>query len=101
MPVGEYAELTAKGVPPTGTENYGGPMLTATGLLFIGATADEMFRAFDKDTGRVLWSSKLPFGGNATPSTYLVNGKQYVVISAGGGKWGRPAGGMVVAYALP
>jgi quinoprotein glucose dehydrogenase len=83
VPVGEYAELTAKGIPPTGTENYGGPMLTATGLLFIGATADGMFRAFDKDTGRVLWSSKLPFGGNATPSTYLANGKQYVAISGG------------------
>jgi quinoprotein glucose dehydrogenase len=99
--LGEYAELTARGIPPTGTENYGGPLVTAGGLIFIGATADETFRAFDKDTGRVLWKSKLPFGGNATPSTYMVNGRQYVVISAGGGKSGRPAGGSLVAFALP
>jgi quinoprotein glucose dehydrogenase len=101
VPLGEYAELTAKGVPPTGTENYGGPVVTATGLIFIGATADETFRAFDKDTGKILWSAKLPFGGNATPSVYMVNGKQFVVISAGGAKSGRPAGGSIVAFALP
>ena len=68
VPLGEYPELTAKGIPPTGTENYGGPVVTATGLVFIGATADETIRAFDKDTGRILWQAKLPFGGNATPS---------------------------------
>jgi quinoprotein glucose dehydrogenase len=101
VPLGEYAELTKKGVPPTGTENYGGPVVTAGGILFIGATADETFRAFDKDTGKVLWQAKLPFGGNATPSTYMVNGRQYVVISAGGAKSGRPAGGTIVAFALP
>ena len=99
--LGEYDELTAKGIPPTGTENYGGPVVTAGGLIFIGATADETFRAFDKDTGKVLWKTKLPFGGNATPSTYMVNGKQYVVICAGGGKSGRPRGGSLVAFALP
>ncbi|MDB4796712.1 PQQ-binding-like beta-propeller repeat protein, partial [bacterium] len=99
--LGEYAELTARGIPPTGTENYGGPVVTAGGLLFIGATADETFRAFDKETGEILWQAKLPFGGNATPSTYMVNGKQYVVISAGGGKSGRPRGGSLVAFALP
>lgn len=101
VPLGEYAELTAKGIPPTGTENYGGPIVTASGLLFIGATADESIRAFDTDTGRVLWQAKLPFGGNATPSTYMVDGRQYVVISAGGAKSGRPAGGRIVAFALP
>ena len=101
VPLGEYAELTARGIAPTGTENYGGPVVTAGGLIFIGATADETFRAFDKETGKVLWKTKLPFGGNATPSTYMVNGRQYVVISAGGGKSGRPAGGSLVAFALP
>ena len=74
--------------------------MTASGLIFIGATADETFRAFDKDTGRILWHAKLPFSGNATPSTYMVGGKQYVVISTGGGKSGRPAGGSIVAFAL-
>ena len=101
VPLGEYPELTKKGIPPTGTENYGGPIVTAGGVIFIGATADEMFRAFDKDTGKILWQAKLPFGGNATPSTYMVDGKQYVVIAAGGGKSGRPSGGTIVAFALP
>ncbi len=101
VPLGEYPELTAKGIPPTGTENYGGPVVTATGLVFIGATADETIRAFDKDTGRILWQAKLPFGGNATPSIYMAGGKQYVVISAGGAKSGRPAGGSIVAFSLP
>ncbi|MCC6162680.1 MAG: PQQ-binding-like beta-propeller repeat protein [Acidobacteria bacterium] len=101
VPLGEYPELTARGIPPTGTENYGGPVVTAGGLIFIGASADETFRAFDKKTGRVLWRATLPFSGTATPSTYMANGKQYVVISAGGGKSGRPAGGTIVAFALP
>ena len=99
--LGEYPELTARGIPPTGTENYGGPLVTAGGLIFIGATADETFRVFDKETGDILWKAKLPFGGNASPSTYMVNGRQYVVISAGGGKGGRPRGGTLVAFALP
>jgi quinoprotein glucose dehydrogenase len=99
--LGEYGELTARGIPPTGTENYGGPLATAGDLIFIGATADETFRAFDKRTGEVLWKAKLPFGGNASPSTYMVGGRQYVVISAGGGKSGRPRGGSLVAFALP
>jgi quinoprotein glucose dehydrogenase len=98
--LGEYPELTARGIPPTGTENYGGPLVTAGGLIFIGATADETFRVFDKENGEVLWQTKLPFGGNASPSTYMVNGRQYVVISAGGGKSGRPSGGTLVAFAL-
>ncbi|MBM3796200.1 MAG: pyrroloquinoline quinone-dependent dehydrogenase [Acidobacteria bacterium] len=101
VPLGEYPELTARGIPPTGTENYGGPVVTAGGVLFIAATADETIRAFDKDTGKMLWKAKLPFSGNATPSTYMVNGKQWVVISAGGGKSNRPSGGSIVAFALP
>jgi quinoprotein glucose dehydrogenase len=101
VPLGEYPELTARGIPPTGTENYGGPLVTAGGLIFIGATADETFRVFDKQTGKVLWKSKLPFGGNASPSTYMAGGRQYVVISAGGGKSGRPSGGSLIAFALP
>ncbi len=99
--LGEYPELTARGIPPTGTENYGGPLVTASDLLFIGATADETFRVFDKETGALLWKTTLPFSGNATPSTYVVEGRQYVVISAGGGKSGRPSGGSLVAFALP
>jgi quinoprotein glucose dehydrogenase len=100
VPLGEYPELTRRGIPPTGTENYGGPVVTAGGLIFIGATADETFRAFDKNTGRILWQAKLPFSGTATPSTYMAGGRQFVVISAGGGKSGRPAGGTIVAFAL-
>ncbi len=101
VPLGEYRELTDRGIPPTGTENYGGPVVTAGGLIFIAATADETIRAFDKDTGKVLWSARLPFGGNATPSVYMAEGRQFVVISAGGAKSGRPAGGSLVAFALP
>ncbi len=100
-PLGEYRELTARGIAPTGTENYGGPLVTGGGLIFIGASADETFRAFDKESGEILWQASLPFSGNATPSTYAINGRQYVVISAGGGKSGRPAGGTLVAFALP
>jgi quinoprotein glucose dehydrogenase len=101
VPLGEYPKLKARGLPPTGTENYGGPVVTAGGLIFIGASADETIRAFDKQTGAILWQAALPFGGNATPSTYMINGRQFVVISAGGGKSGRPAGGSIVAFALP
>ena len=101
MPLGEYKELTAGGVLPTGTENYGGPVATAGGLQFIAASADETIRAFDKDTGAILWQASLPYGGNATPSIYMVGGRQFVVISAGGGKSGRPAEGSLVAFALP
>ena len=85
VPLGVYPELLKKGLPPTGTQNLGGPAVTAGGLVFIGATRDKKFRAFDKDTGKVLWEYDLPGGGNATPSVYEVNGKQYIVIAAGGG----------------
>jgi quinoprotein glucose dehydrogenase len=103
IPLGEYPELAAKGVTNTGTENYGGPIVTAGGLLFIGATSfDKKFRAFDKDTGALLWETTLPFAGNATPATYEVGGRQFVVIAAGGGKAPKaPTGATYVAFALP
>jgi quinoprotein glucose dehydrogenase len=101
VPLGEFAELTQRGIPPTGTENYGGPVVTAGGLLFIGASKDGNFRAFDKDSGKVLWETKLPAGGYATPSTYEYEGKQYIVIACGGGKMNTPSGDAYVAFALP
>lgn len=101
VPLGEFEALTEQGMPPTGTENYGGPVVTAGGLLFIAATQDEMFRAYDKETGEVLWETDLPAGGYATPATYIVDGRQYVVIAAGGGKMGTPSGDTYVAFALP
>jgi quinoprotein glucose dehydrogenase len=101
VPLGIYPELIAKGYPPTGTENYGGPLVTAGGVVFIGATKDEMFRAFDRNTGRELWRTKLPAGGYATPATYSVAGRQYVVIACGGGKMGTKSGDTYVAFALP
>jgi quinoprotein glucose dehydrogenase len=101
--LGEYPELAAQGMKETGTENYGGPIVTAGGLLFIGATVyDKKFRAYDKDNGKLLWQNTLPFSGIATPITYSVNGRQYVVIAAGGGKDFRAkSGGVYVAFALP
>ncbi len=101
IPLGEVDSLTARGIPLTGTENYGGPVVTASGLLFIAATKDERFRAYDRKTGRLLWETRLPASGFATPSTYQVNGKQYVVIACGGTKLGRPKGNKYVAFALP
>lgn len=99
VPLGEVPGL---GLKNTGSENYGGPVVTASGLLFIGATNyDRKFRAFGARTGTVLWETTLPAAGNATPAVYEVNGKQFVVIAAGGGKWGAPSGGTYVAFALP
>ena len=86
--------------PPTGAENYGGPVVTAGGVIFIGATNDEMFRAFDKKTGELLWETELPAGGYATPAVYSVDGKQYVLIAAGGGKMGTKSGDAYMAFAL-
>ena len=87
IPLGEYPDLAAKGLKNTGTENYGGPLVTAGGLVFIAATNfDKKFRAFDKSTGALLWETTLPFAGNTTPITYELNGRQFVVIAAGGGK---------------
>jgi len=103
IPLGEYPELATKGQNNTGTENYGGPIVTAGGLVFIGATNfDKKFRAFDKSTGALLWETTLPFSGNATPVTYEVNGRQFVVIAVGGGKNPKSeSGGIYVAFALP
>jgi quinoprotein glucose dehydrogenase len=101
IPFGEYPELAAKGLRNTGTENYGGPVVTAGGLLFIGATNhDHKFHAFDKTTGELLWETSLPASGNATPAVYEAGGRQFVVIAAGGGKSGAPSGGSYVAFAL-
>jgi quinoprotein glucose dehydrogenase len=101
IPLGDHEELKARGFPTTGTEQYGGPIVTAGGLLFIAATQDEKLRAFDKTTGKLLWETTLPAAGYATPSTYAVRGKQYVVIAAGGGKLGTKSGDAYVAFALP
>jgi quinoprotein glucose dehydrogenase len=100
IPLGSYPELVAQGLPPTGSENYGGPLVTAGGLLFIAATPDEKLRGFDKRTGELLWEAALPAAGFATPATYEAGGRQYLVVAAGGGKLGRPSGSRYVAYAL-
>jgi len=99
VPLGEFPELTEKGIPVTGTESYGGPIVTAGGLVFIAATRDERIRAFDKKTGEILWEYQLPAGGFATPITYEVAGRQYVVIAAGGAR-GAKLGGNYIAFAL-
>jgi len=105
VPLGEFPELVKIGMPHTGSDNYGGPLVTAGGLVFIGATNhDNKFRAFDKATGKLLWEGTLPASGNATPATYQVNGRQFVVIAAGGGKSHRgtsPSAAIYVAFALP
>lgn len=100
VPLGVYPELIEKGIPPTGTDNYGAPAVTAGGLLFIAATKDEMFRAIDRKTGETLWEYKLPAAGYASPSVYEVNGKQYVVIACGGGKLKSKSGDQYLAFAL-
>ena len=102
IPFGEYPKLAAQGVRNTGTDSYGGAIVTENGLLLIAATTyDDKIRAFDKRTGKLLWEAKLPAAGNATPSTFMVNGKQYLVIACGGGKNGARSGGTYVAFALP
>ena len=101
VPLGDLEGADYPGHDVTGAENYGGPVVTAGGLIFIGATKDEKFRAFDKDTGALLWETELPAGGYATPATYEVDGRQYVVIAAGGAKMGTKPGDAYVAFALP
>ncbi|WP_296701736.1 PQQ-binding-like beta-propeller repeat protein [Algoriphagus sp.] len=100
VPLGEYKELTAKGIPPTGTDNYGGPLVTAGGLIFMAGTPDEKIRAFNKSSGELVWEHDLPAAGYATPSTYRVNGKQYIVIACGGGKLKSKSGDKYVAFSL-
>jgi len=103
VPLGEYPELAEQGFPKTGTENYGGATATAGGLLFCSGTRDQKIRAFDKDTGAELWAGKLPWVGIAPPTTYQVNGRQYVVITSTGNKLGKQSeyGDAWVAFALP
>jgi quinoprotein glucose dehydrogenase len=101
VPFGEYKELKDKGIPTTGAENYGGPVATGGGLVFIGASRDEKIRAFDKETGEVVWEYQLPAAAYATPAVYEVGGKQYVVIACGGGKSGTKSGDRYLAFALP
>lgn len=100
VPLGDTESLKAEGQPPTGTENYGGPVVTASGLLFIAATKDGKFRAFDKKTGDLLWETTLPAAAFATPAVYEVDGKQYIALACGGEKLGTPKGNQVVAFAL-
>jgi glucose dehydrogenase len=103
IPLGEYPDLAKQGMKNTGSENYGGPIVTAGGVLFIGATVyDRKFHAFDTRTGKLLWEYELPFAGMATPSTYMIDGRQYVVIVASGGRDPKsPVGGAYIAFALP
>ena len=100
VPFGETPELQALGYPTTGSENYGGPLITENGLLFIGATKDGMLRAYDRHTGIILWTYQLPAAAFATPSMYEVDGKQYLVIACGGQKLGTPKGNQIVAFSL-
>jgi quinoprotein glucose dehydrogenase len=102
VPLGEYEELTKKGIPQTGTQLFGGGIVTAGGLIFIGATRDNKFRAFNKETGEVLWEYQLPVGAYATPSTYAINDEQFVVIAAGGGGLqGTASGDYYYAFKIP
>lgn len=101
VPLGEFPELTRRGIPKTGTENYGGLVVTAGGLIFIGATQDNQLRAFDQRSGEEVWKHPLPAAGMATPCTYKVDGRQYVVIAAGGGKTTQQRGDSYVAFTLP
>lgn len=103
IPFGQYPELVAQGMKDTGSENYGGPVVTAGGVVFIAATVlDKKIRAYDKRTGKLLWESLLPYPANATPAVYQIDGREYVVIAAGGGRDPKiPTGGVYVAFALP
>ena len=101
IPFGEFKELKEKGIPATGSENYGGPVVTAGGVIFIAATRDEKFRVIDKTNGNILWETDLPTGGYATPAVFEVNGKQMVVIACGGGKMGTKSGDKYLAFGLP
>ena len=102
MPLGEYDELTRRGIPKTGTENFPGAIVTGGGLVFCGGTRDLKIRAFDSSNGEELWAFKLPYGGFARPATYDVDGRQYVVIAAtGGGKLAGELGDAYIAFALP
>ncbi|HEX6224811.1 MAG TPA: PQQ-binding-like beta-propeller repeat protein [Chryseolinea sp.] len=100
VPLGEFPALKKRGVPATGTDNYGGPLVTESGLVFIAATPDKKFRAFDKRNGQLLWETDLPAPGYASPSTYAVDGRQFIVIACGGGKLKSQSGDKYVAFAI-
>jgi quinoprotein glucose dehydrogenase len=99
--LGTFPELESQYGGPTGCQNYGGPVVTAGGLVFVAATQDERFRVFDKLDGTLLFETELPAAGYATPATYMLNGKQYVVIACGGGKLGTKSGDQYIAFSLP
>ena len=101
VPFGNDERFAGKTNQPTGTENYGGAVVTKGGVLFIGASRDGMFRAYNKRTGKLLWEIKLPNANFATPATYELNGKQYIVLACGGGKLGTTSGDSYVAFAIP
>jgi quinoprotein glucose dehydrogenase len=102
VPLGEYPELKARGVPKTGTENFSGATVTAGGVVFAGGTRDNQIRAFDADTGAELWKHDLPLHSTAPPAVYEANGREFVVVPAtGGGKLGGPMGDAWIAFALP
>jgi quinoprotein glucose dehydrogenase len=102
VPLGEHEELTKAGIPKTGTLNFGGAMVTATGLVFCAGTKDNKIRAFDAATGDELWAAKLPRRGSGPPMTYELNGRQYVVLPAtGGGTLHDSTGDAYVAFVLP
>ncbi len=98
VPFGEYPGHEGLGY---GSESYGGPLVTASGLIFIGATPDAKFHAYDARDGKLLWTGDLPAGGFATPAVYAVDGKQYVAIAGGGGRMGPPSSSQYVAFSLP
>ena len=99
--LGDLPMARSEGDPATGAQSYGGPVVTAGNVIFIAATEDEKFRVFDKRNGNLIWETELPAAGYATPATYAVDGKQYVVIACGGGKLGTQSGDKYVAFALP
>lgn len=101
IPFGNYPKMLEQGDSGLGSENYGGPITTAGNLLFIAATPDRLFKAYDRRDGKLLWQVELPAAGFATPSTYQVDGRQFVVIAACGGKLGEPTGSEYIAFALP
>ncbi len=101
VPLGTYPALEKEGHDPTGTFNLGGPLVTAGGLVFIAATMDERIRAFDKDTGEMLWEFQMEAGGYATPATFAIDGHQYLMIAAGGGGIpGTPSGDAYYCFSL-
>jgi quinoprotein glucose dehydrogenase len=101
IPLGEYEQLRKEGIPPTGTRNYGGPVVTAGGLLIIAATSDEKLRIFDKGSGQLLWQYQLPAAGYSTPAVYAIDGRQYIVVTCSGGKLGTKTGDQYLAFSLP